>query len=424
MGVVLKNKMRKAGSVAVLAALLAVMALVMAACGSDDPTAMPTSAPEPTATPVPPPTATPTPLPPGVTPPPPPPPTPTPVAPTATPTPAPTPTPALDWSDQTIKILVGVSPGGGYDAFARLLSRFVVRYLPGQPNFVIQNLPGGGQERSLQGLLKEPADGLTVATMHPRWFIRPILGVEVNNWGVEQMRQATILGGPSGGNASGGEVHIRQEVARTWDEVLALGRDITFGASIPGGTGSVGAEWAALLGAPIKIVYGYGGSSERAAAISRGEIDTDTLGQRTVTNLYPEWLGANFIAQLLWWGSPEPSQAWLDSIGSPFPTHVFDIVSSTEEQRNVMNIVDSFGDFSRAYMLAPGTPENIAKVWVDAYRAVFEDENLKQAVEAAGAPLDFVGYVDPSVLTGALDLVADLSPEGLDFMKVLGGEAP
>ena len=115
-------------------AFLALGALVFAACGTD-PTATPrptnTPKPVPTATPVPTPTAT---LAPGV-------PTPTP-APTATPSP-PTPTPSRDmeayFDGQTIRVTVGFSPGGGYDAFGRLFGAFAAKHFPGTPKFVVRN---------------------------------------------------------------------------------------------------------------------------------------------------------------------------------------------------------------------------------------------------------------------------------------------
>jgi hypothetical protein len=123
---------------AIAAGLLgAVLALVLAACGGDDPT--PT--PRPTATPVPQadPTATPTALPPGV-------PTPTP-APRATATPrppTPTPEPSFDpeayFKGKTIRLLVGFNPGGGTDAQARLMGRKWSQFIPGNPRIVVTNL--------------------------------------------------------------------------------------------------------------------------------------------------------------------------------------------------------------------------------------------------------------------------------------------
>src|SRR5687767_1074971 len=46
------------------------------------------------------------------------------------------------YSGKTVRIIVGFTPGGFYDRWARLLSRYMPKYIPGNPNFVVQNMPG------------------------------------------------------------------------------------------------------------------------------------------------------------------------------------------------------------------------------------------------------------------------------------------
>src|SRR5690242_20242919 len=48
------------------------------------------------------------------------------------------------YKGKTVRIVVGLTPGGFYDRWARLLARFMPLYIPGNPNFVVQNMPGGG----------------------------------------------------------------------------------------------------------------------------------------------------------------------------------------------------------------------------------------------------------------------------------------
>jgi tripartite-type tricarboxylate transporter receptor subunit TctC len=48
------------------------------------------------------------------------------------------------YSGKTVRIVVGFTPGGFYDRWARLLARFMPLYIPGNPKFVVQNMPGGG----------------------------------------------------------------------------------------------------------------------------------------------------------------------------------------------------------------------------------------------------------------------------------------
>lgn len=112
-------------------ALIVGLAMILAACGGDDPTATPVP-PADTPTPAAP-TNTPVP---GV-------PTPTP-APTNTPAPTATPVPSFDaeayFSGKTIRMVVGFNPGGGTDTQARFLSATLPRFIPGNPRIVVSNL--------------------------------------------------------------------------------------------------------------------------------------------------------------------------------------------------------------------------------------------------------------------------------------------
>jgi len=54
------------------------------------------------------------------------------------------------YQGKTISIVVGYSPGGGYDINARLIARHFGRFVPGNPNIVVVNMPGAGSLRSLE----------------------------------------------------------------------------------------------------------------------------------------------------------------------------------------------------------------------------------------------------------------------------------
>ena len=72
------------------------------------------------------------------------------------------------YQGKTVQIVVGFGPGGGYDVYARLLARFYGKYLPGNPNVVVQNTPGGGG-LVLANRLYNTADkeGATLAVIQP-----------------------------------------------------------------------------------------------------------------------------------------------------------------------------------------------------------------------------------------------------------------
>ncbi len=54
--------------------------------------------------------------------------------------------------DNAIRFIVGFSPGGGFDMYARLLARHYGRHLPGNPNIIVQNMPGSSSLKAVQYL--------------------------------------------------------------------------------------------------------------------------------------------------------------------------------------------------------------------------------------------------------------------------------
>src|ERR1043166_5611198 len=69
------------------------------------------------------------------------------------------------YQGKTITIVVGYSPGGGYDINARLVARHFGRFIPGNPSVVVSNMPGAGSLRSVEYIQRRaPRDG-TVAEM-------------------------------------------------------------------------------------------------------------------------------------------------------------------------------------------------------------------------------------------------------------------
>src|SRR5580700_11350082 len=65
-------------------------------------------------------------------------------------------------------IVVGFSPAGGYDNYARVLSRYIGSHIPGNPTVIVQNMPGAGSLTSVRYLnLTAPKDGTVMGFLNP-----------------------------------------------------------------------------------------------------------------------------------------------------------------------------------------------------------------------------------------------------------------
>ena len=376
-----------------LGAIAVIMALA-AACGGE-PTPTPTSPPAatgPTATPTPPPapTATPTPLPPGATPPP---------APTATPTSAPRPTPTpvppppgFDPDDyfggKTIRVITGASPGGGYDTFSRLITAAAKRQFPDNTRFIVQNLPGAGQLRGLRAVLDSKPDGYTIGPTHSRWFARQVLVGDIDGFDIDNVH---ILGSPTFTIGEDGFC-LDRDFASSWQEVLDNNLTIRVGSAGPGNEPAI--EFMVENGAPFKLVYGYGGSSEIMAAFDRGEVDgTNRCSPGTAGRLYPEWIEQGRLAPIFYEKKPYNDE-WLANLGHTgtlpsfrdLPGFTFNAAQAEALELNLL-----VTEISRVFLLPPGVPDDVRQYWQSAFDQIMVDPLFKESVEIAGYADDY-GY--------------------------------
>lgn len=385
-----------------ITAFLALGALVFTACGSD-----PTATPRPTNTPMPVPTATPVPAPtatlaPGV-------PTPTP-RPTATPSP-PTPTPSRDmeayFDGETIRVTVGFSPGGGYDAFGRLFSAFAPKHFPGTPKFVVRNLPGAGGERVFKEV-DDAADGFSVGVSHPRFFKRELLGTDVEYLDLATVK---IIGTPTATNTATA-YYVFKDFATDWESAVATGITMTSGQTAVGDTGGVGVAFMELVGGPMKQIAGYGGTSEIAAAFDRREITGSSRGNYTAAfNLFPEWITGQEIVPLFRWGAdleddPRFVEYVTKDLGGVVPPHLYDALAAiginvTDGQKAVFELTETVNNsLSRTFILSKDTPDDIVEVWRSSFKATIEDPAFVAAAALLERP---VAYGSPEAIVTALD---------------------
>src|SRR6202011_5916615 len=81
------------------------------------------------------------------------------------------------YAGKTVRILVGFSPGGGYDVYARELGRFLGRHIPGNPSVVVQNMVGAGSLKAVNFLYNAaPRDGTVMATFARGIVFEPLIG--------------------------------------------------------------------------------------------------------------------------------------------------------------------------------------------------------------------------------------------------------
>ncbi len=182
---------------------------------------------------------------------------------------------------KTITMIVGFAPGGGVDAQARTIARHLVRFIPGQPSVIVQNMEGAAGAVAANYLSQRVvADGLTISTPGRSWFVEGVVkGPSI----AFDPTKLTYIGSAGGSNSV---AYVRASTGiRTLDDLKSYPRPVTFGSLASTTPTAMVPLLLAGHGMPIKVVVGYVSTARVLLALEQGEVDAvftvaDSFAQR------------------------------------------------------------------------------------------------------------------------------------------------
>jgi len=260
---------------------------------------------------------------------------------------------------KTVTVIVGYTAGGGYDLYARALSRHMGRHLPGNPNFIVQNLTGAGSLNAANNIYNvAPKDGTVFGTFARGLAIEPLIGTAKVQFDATKF---TWLG--SGTNEISICATWHTSPVKTWAD--ALKTSFAVGGE---GAGSDPDTYATLIrnvfGMKLKLVSGYHGTSDIILAIERGEVDGRCgWSWSSIKSTRAAWITdkkLNYIAHNSEQKAPE----------LPHVPSITDFAN--ERQKQIIRLVTSRQVMGRPFAAPPGVPEDRKQ----ALRKAF-DETLK-----------------------------------------------
>jgi len=259
---------------------------------------------------------------------------------------------------RTVNLMIGYSVGGGYDLYGRLVSRHIGKHIPGRPAVVPQNMTGAGSLRAAQYIYSvAPKDGTTFGTFGRTIATTPLLTPATAQFDGTRF---TWLGSVTNEVSFCASWHTSP--VKSWDD--ALSKELIVGGN---GAASDPDVYALLLknllGAKIKLVTGYPGSTDINLALERGEIagrcgwSWDSLKSRNAS-----WLAEGKINLLVVFAAKRNPEM------PPDAPLIVDFVKS-EEQRQILNLIMAREVLGRPFFGPPGIPADRAQ----ALRAAFDD---------------------------------------------------
>ena len=173
------------------------------------------------------------------------------------------------YEGKTVRVIVGLAPGGGYDVYARTIGRHLGKHIPGHPSVVVENMTGAGSIISANHLYKiAKPDGLTIGHFLGGIFLQQLLGKPGIEFDALKFKH---IGVPAQDNFIIG-VHKSTGITdvHAW---ITSKQMVKFG-GIGAGAGSddIPKILAATIGLPAQVVSGYKGTAETRLAFNNGEV--------------------------------------------------------------------------------------------------------------------------------------------------------
>lgn len=306
---------------------------------------------------------------------------------------------AAFYKGKTITILVGSSAGGGYDTYARLISRHMGKHMLGNPTVIVSNMPGAGSNVAANFIYNAaPKDGTMIGALYGGSPIEPLIGTTPVQ---HDPSKSQFLG------SANDDVYIcvarKDAAAKSIDDVFKM--ELLAGASNASSTADFPAILNAVLGTKFKLVLGYPGSREIGLAIDKGEVMSACgLAWPSVSVTNPGWFGPNGTMHVILQTHPK-GHAELNAMGVPNAMSF----AKTDEQRMMLELFFSQETFGRPYVVAPEVPKDRVEALRKAFWATLKDPELladakKANLEVNPVPADEVEKLIAKVYAAPRDL--------------------
>ena len=292
---------------------------------------------------------------------------------------------AASYEGKSIRVVVGFTSGGFYDRWSRLLARYVPKYLPGNPEMVVQNMPGAGGLIAANHMYNvAKPDGLNIGMMSYGMYLDQMVGRKEVQYDV---RKYNWIGSPEKSEVL---LYMRSDAPYKSIE------DIRKAATPPkcGSTGTAGTDYILArlleetLGAKIDTVLGYPGGSEIDLAVEKGEVQCRGLTAAPYFGREPfiSWRKRNFVNVLIYGGLKRDPRI----PDTPTIYEIFDKEKTPAESRAVADVILRGGDFGRPWVMPPNTSAEVVKIMRTAYAKAMADPQLLDEAKRGKMDVEFV----------------------------------
>lgn len=277
------------------------------------------------------------------------------------------------YADKTITIVVGFTPGGGYDSYARMLARHLGRFIPGHPTVIIQNMPGAGSLVALRALnATQPKDGTFMLIFNPGLVTQSVVQPKVVS---ANFRDYAMVGvatpdfrvcygyGPNG--------------VKSWEDMMGR-KEFILGTTGKGSGNYInGAVLREVFKAPVKQILGFPGSAEQRLAIERGELDGDC---GSISSIPQNWLEKGLAHPFVRFTRIRPE-------GMTENARFIEDFATTQDQKDLLQVLNAEDEIGRPFIVSNAIPADRLALLRAAFDATMKDSSFLADMAQASLPV-------------------------------------
>lgn len=282
------------------------------------------------------------------------------------------------YEGKTVRITVGFSAGGGFDLWARVIARHLGRSIPGGPAVIVENITGAGGLIQANQLFKAAkADGLTIG--HPAGAL--IFSQAMGQAGYDFDSRKFIYIGAA--NKENNVFAFRKKSGITSvDKWRTSPVPVKVGGLVPGNfIDNCARVMKEVLGFPTQIITGYKGTADIRIATESGELAGGAAGWDGVKTGWKRAIdsGEGII----------PLQCVAKPLKELPNVPLMIDLATTDQQRKLVEVIIHFAnEFSRPFVVPPGTPNDRVEILRKAFQDMMRDKEFLAEIEKMQLTLD------------------------------------
>jgi tripartite-type tricarboxylate transporter receptor subunit TctC len=307
---------------------------------------------------------------------------------------------------KTIDMIIGYSPGGTYDLYARLVARHLGNYIPGKPNIVPRNMPGAGSRSAARWVYQVgPKDGSVLATADQSLSVEQAMG---DKQLAVDTTKLIYIGNPNADNNTTATWHTSP--VKTIEDAKV--KPAAMGATGGSTSSQYPKAMNALIGTKFKIIIGYPGGNDINLAMERGEVDgrgSNAWGAWKSTR--SEWLRdkkINILVQIGLTKAPDLPDVPL----------LIDLAANAEDKA-ILKLLSASSTIGRPVFTSPGVPPERVKALRDAFDTMVKDPAF--LAQAAKEHFDINPVSGAELQKIVQDIVATPQPVAERLLQIIGG---